>query len=103
MRQQWGVLKEPLKPADAKRRIIVVMKVGVLRFSKPHALDEMAKDNVVEVDVVNTLRGGICRPAELINGSYRYRFETMTFAAVIAFRSELEAIVVTAWRFKKKR
>lgn len=79
------------------------MKLGVLRFSKPHALDEMAKGNMVEVDVVNTLRGGTCRPAEFINGSYRYRFETMTFVAVIAFRSEMEAIVVTAWRFKKKR
>ena len=97
------MLKEPFKPADAKRRILVVMKLGVLRFSRPHALDEMAKDNMVEVDVVNTLRGGACRPAEFVSGSYRYRFETMTFAVVIAFRSDLEAIVVTAWRFKKKR
>ncbi|HSK02682.1 MAG TPA: DUF4258 domain-containing protein [Kofleriaceae bacterium] len=70
-----------------------------LSFSK-HAYEEMAKDDLTEVDVRNTLRAGVARPGELEKGSWRYRVETSRLVAVIAFRSETHAVVVTAWRLR---
>ena len=65
------------------------------------------------MDVVNVLRGGVVQPAEWENGSCRYRVLTQRMAAVAAFEpdaeslpadaddlSEMELIVVTAWRQK---
>ena len=82
--------------------IVEILKSGVLAFSG-HAYVEMAKDNLTETDVRNALRGGVCRPGELENGSWRYRLETNTIGVVIAFRSETHAVVVTAWRKKTKK
>jgi hypothetical protein len=60
----------------------------------------MEHDNLTEVDVRNTLRGGTVAPGELVNGTWRYRVTTSRMAAVVCFRSEKHAVVVTAWRFK---
>lgn len=65
-----------------------------------HAYEEMAMDKLTEVDVRNILRGGSPRPGELVTGTYRYRVTTTKMAAVVAFRSEPHAVVVTAWRSK---
>jgi hypothetical protein len=62
----------------------------------------MKKDNLTEVDVRNTLRGGVAHQGELVNDTWRYRLATQMMATVVAFRSETYAVVVTAWRFKKK-
>lgn len=92
-------MKEPLPPATVKKLIVAVMASGTLSFSK-HAYEEMAKDDLTEVDVRNTLRAGAARPGEFEHGSWRYRVETSRLVAVIAFRSETHAVVVTAWRLR---
>jgi hypothetical protein len=58
----------------------------------------MKKDNLVEIDVVNVLRGGVVQPGEWEMGSWRYQVRTSRMVAVIAFRSESMLVVVTAWR-----
>jgi hypothetical protein len=37
-------------------------------------------------------------PAEFENSSWRYRVRTARIAVIVAFRSETELRVVTAWR-----
>ncbi len=58
----------------------------------------MAKDELTCVDVTSVLRGGVVDPAEQENGSFRYRVRTGRIAVIVAFRSETELRVVTAWR-----
>lgn len=53
---------------------------------------------IEEVDCENVLRGGVVRPGEYEHGSWRYRIETSRLAVVVAFRSENELVIVTAWR-----
>ena len=95
-------VKEPLSQAAAKRLVVAILQNGILAFSK-HAYEEMANDGMIENDVVNTLRAGSYRPAELEHGSWRYRAETSRFAAVVAFRREDHAVVVTAFKLKYRR
>jgi hypothetical protein len=92
-------VKEPLSPATVKRLLFELRAAGILSFTK-HAYEEMAKDNLTEIDVRNMLRGGTVRPGELVSGTWRYRVETSRMAAVVTFRSATHAVVVTAWRFK---
>ena len=74
-------MKEPLSPSTVKRLLVEILAKGRLAFTK-HAYDEMDKD------------------WELERGTWRYRVETQRMAAVVAFRAETHAVVVTAWRFK---
>lgn len=61
----------------------------------------MTKDKLDEADVRNALRGGVCRRSEFQVSSWRYLFETGQIAVVVVFRSDVYAVVVTAWRIKK--
>lgn len=90
-------MDEPLLPAEVKRLIIQILASGTVSFTG-HAYEEMGKDNLTELDVRNTLRGGVAQPGELISGTYRYRLATSRMAAVVAFRSDVWVVVVTAWR-----
>lgn len=98
---KWSIflLDEPLHPARARALVREILKVGSVQFSE-HGLDEMSKDDLSEEDCVNVLRAGLAEPAELERGSWRYRFRTPKIMVVVAFRSELLARVVTAWRLK---
>jgi hypothetical protein len=91
------VLVEPISPPDARRLIREILQNGAVVFSR-HAEEEMAKDNLTMVDVTNVLRGGVVDPGELEKGSWRYRVRTGRIAVIVAFRSETELRVVTAWR-----
>jgi hypothetical protein len=91
------VLAEPLDPPRAKQLVREVLANGSVSFSN-HALEEMEKDNLTAIDVTNVLRGGAVDPAEFENGSWRYRVRTARIAVIVAFRSETELRVVTAWR-----
>lgn len=93
-------LEEPLEPSAAKDLIRSILADGSVRFSR-HALEEMEKDALSEIDITNVLRGGAVDPAEFENGSWRYRVRTQRIAVVIAFRSEESLVVVTAWRFSQ--
>ena len=91
-------LDEPLDPATARALIRSILADGSVRFSR-HALEEMDKDGLSELDVTNVLRGGAVDPGELEHGTWRYRVRTGRIAVVIALRSETSLVVVTAWRF----
>jgi hypothetical protein len=93
------VLSEPLTPSDARRLIRDIIDGGDVVFSG-HALEELEKDDLTTTDVLNMLRGGLVEPAEFENGSWRYRARTARMCVVVAFRSERELRVVTAWRLK---
>jgi hypothetical protein len=90
---------EPISPPEARRLIRAIIETGSVSFSK-HAEEELAKDKLTMVDATNVLRGGVVDPGELENGSWRYRVRTARIAVIVAFRSETELRVVTAWRFK---
>jgi len=92
------VLIEPLSQSDAKRLIQEIVGNGSVTFSG-HAQQEMDKDDLAATDVLNMLDGGVVEPAEFENGSWRYRVRTARMCVVVAFRSETELRVVTAWRF----
>lgn len=92
------ITREPLNPAAVDRLAKVALKGGSISFSQ-HARDEMEKDRLTDVDIANVIRGGFCEGAgELIQGSWRYRMRTQRIVVVIAFRSDVDLRVVTAWR-----
>jgi hypothetical protein len=93
------MLAEPLSPPEARRLIREIIENGSVSFSK-HAEEELAKDGLTMVDATNVMRGGVVEPGELENGSWRYRMRTARMVVVVAFRSEAELRVVTAWRVK---
>jgi hypothetical protein len=94
----FGVLvTEPFPTSHVKELVLALLRQGSLAFTK-HALEEMKIDDLKFVDVRNILRAGVVSPGELERGTYRYRVSTSRIAAVIAFRSESHAVVVTAWR-----
>lgn len=90
-------LDEPLQPAAAKRLIRGIIQTGTVSLSK-HAQEEMTQDDLSLVDCVNILRGGVVAPGELERGSWRYRVSTPRICVVVAFRSDMELVIVTAWR-----
>ena len=72
-------------------------------FSK-HAREELKKDGLGIDDAISILASTdakILKEAEFEKRTYRYRVETIDFCLVIAFNSEDELIVVTAWRKRK--
>jgi hypothetical protein len=59
----------------------------------------MADDQLTTVDCVNVMRAGaVTEPADFERGTWRYRIHTNRICVVVAFRSETEIVVVTAWR-----
>jgi hypothetical protein len=90
-------MDEPLAPDAARRLIREILKVGRFTYSK-HAAEELLADDLTTVDCENVLRGGVVRPGESEHGSWRYRVDTIRITVVVAFRSERELVVVTAWR-----
>jgi hypothetical protein len=95
-------VEEPFDPSTAKKLVLKMLSDGTY-FLSSHSEDEMAKDNLIVGDVINVLRGGVVEPAELINGSWRYRVRTAKIYAVVCFVSADSMCVVTAWRKKEKK
>ena len=90
-------LSEPLRPGAARALIRAILASGTVGFSK-HALREMEHDDLTTGDCVHALRGGVVEPGKLERGSYRYRVSTAAVCVVVAFRSDTQLVVVTAWR-----
>ena len=91
---------EPLHPTQARQLIRTILNAGTVRFSG-HALEEMAKDQLTTVDCTNVLRGGVVEPAEWDAGTWRYRVRAARIYVVVAFRSETQLVVITAWRIPR--
>jgi hypothetical protein len=93
--------KEPLDCVAARRMIrkILSSEEGQIVFSH-HALKEsMPDEGITEDEVVSCLYRGFCGPnITFERGTWRYPIETPGLAVVVAFDSEILAIVVTAWR-----
>lgn len=66
-----------------------------------HAMAEMAKDDLQSTDCLNLLRASVFGPAEYTNREWRYRVETPRICIVVAFMSDKELRIVTAWRIKQ--
>jgi hypothetical protein len=90
-------LTQPLRPAEARRLLQAILASGEVGFTN-HALDEMEKDGISQADAIGVLRSGVVEPAEFERGSWRYRVRARHTYVVAAFRSEISAVVVTAWR-----
>jgi hypothetical protein len=90
-------LTEPLRPSEAKKLLRAIIASGDVGFTS-HALEEMEKDGISQAEAIGVLRGGIVDPAEFERGSWRYRVHARHTYVVAAFRSEITAIVVTAWK-----
>ncbi len=90
-------MNEPLDPPFAKALIRKIETDGEVVFSR-HVEKQMIARDISIPDVLNVLRAGSVDPAELQNGSWRYPVRTARFQVVVAFRSERELVVVTAWR-----
>ena len=90
-------MDEPLRPDAAKRLILRILQSGRFTYSG-HAREELIADDLTTVDCENVLRGCVVRPGEFERGCWRYRVETSRITVVVAFRSERELVVVTAWR-----
>jgi hypothetical protein len=94
-------MKEPLGPDAAMALIRSILQGGQVAWSQ-HALDELLPDGLTTVDGVNVMRAGaISEPAELVKGPWRYRVHTQRITVVVAFRSEVELVVVTVWRMRR--
>jgi len=92
---------EPFDGGKAKKLIRAILDNGNFAIST-HALKELEDDAMNRQDVVNVLRGGKIEDApEEVSGTWRYRIRTQRFLVVVAFRSEQEFSVVTAWRLKR--
>ncbi len=99
--------REPFDDVAARKKAKeIVLGGGTVSYST-HAREEMAADDLDEADVRNVIRGGWVEFSEKREHrglhSWRYRCTTGTITVVVAFRSESEIRVVTAWREKKVR
>jgi hypothetical protein len=56
-------LSAPLSPDQAKRLAVHILESGTIMLS-PHADDRGNERSVTTQDIENTLRGGVCLPAE---------------------------------------
>ncbi len=94
---------EPTKRLDvreARKRLSRILPLGSVIFSG-HARQEMEADDLIEPDVVNTLRAGmIFDPPDLERGTWRYRVETGRVCVVVSLVGDSEVVVVTVWRKK---
>lgn len=89
-----------MDPERVRRLIREILQKGSVTFSG-HSEKELANDGLSTVDAVNVLRAGVADPGEFEKGCWRYRLRTRKIVVVVAFRSELEVRVVTAWRDKR--
>ncbi|MBI4918217.1 MAG: hypothetical protein HY825_20445 [Acidobacteria bacterium] len=90
-------MREPLTRREARRLIHEILAAGTVGLSS-HALDELRKDEATAVDAIIVLRAGTVRRVELRNGTWRYPVRTARMTVVVAFRSAVRLVVVTAWR-----
>lgn len=93
-------MQEPYSPPELRVLCQALVMHGTVRFSR-HAVEEMAKDNLNEVDALNVIRGGAFEAMDLISGTWRYRIGTSIMVVVVAFPVQGRISVVTAWRKKR--
>jgi hypothetical protein len=91
---------EPFDNAKVKALLLRCLDADGSVFFTPHALREMAKDNITQPQAIGVLRGGRVDGCDLIEGTWRYRLHIAKVFIVSAFDSETRTVVVTGWRKK---
>lgn len=89
--------REPLDPREVRRLLRQILATGHLVLTK-HAKDQMEERDLTAPEMENALRAGLVGDGEFEMGTWRYPVSTPRFRFVVAFRSETEVAVVTAWR-----
>ena len=98
---QGKVLHEPLNAHDATRLIHTIAREGDVGWSH-HGREQMQARTMTAGDCLNVMRSGVVtEPADLISGTWRYRIHTQRMSVVVAFRTDTELTVVTAWRNRR--
>ena len=97
-------VSKPLAAGQARRLLNANLEEGhKLSFSE-HACDELEKDDMDMMDVMNVLRCGqrIDAPEPHPNtGAWNYRVHTHKMCVVVEFVSETHVRIVTGWRREK--
>jgi len=93
------LLVEPLDNVAAKALIRRILSAGQVALSH-HVSKRLKERSIDPEDVLNVLRGGLVDGCDMEDGTWRYRVRTPRFYVVVAFRSEDEMRVVTAWRIE---
>jgi len=95
-------VKEPLQ-CDEPRKLLreILAKKGHVsireRFSL-HADDRTKVRKVSDLECLAAVRAGAVVGREFEKGTWRYRVEAAGVCLIVAFRSESEFRIVTAWR-----
>ena len=90
-------MNKPLTPTQARKLIRHIIEVGEMEFWR-HAQEEMANDELSQVDCLNVLRGGWPHGGECYGSRWRYQVHTQTICVVVQFESEKHLAIMTAWR-----
>ena len=91
------MLREPLVPTEARKAIRQILEDGEVEFWK-HAMEEMVKDRLSQIDCLNVLRGGWPTSGECYGDRWRYQVHTRTICVVVQFENSTHLSIVTAWR-----
>ena len=95
-------MDEPLEFEEAKRLILEILdkktNVAIRDRYTDHAEDRTVERGVSTLECLAGLRAGRVVGRELRNGTWRYRVEAAMVCIMVAFRSETEFVIVTAWR-----
>ena len=81
----------------ARRRIRNIIDNGVVVWTE-HVMRRLAERQLTTVDCVNVLRAGQVGVPEFDGRTWRYPVSGGWITVVVAFRSELKLVVITAWR-----
>ena len=89
-----------MSPPEARALLRQIIATGNVAFPD-HARKRLTQWRLTAEDCVNVLRAGAMGEAENENGPWRYPVRTHRIVVVVAFRSEAEVVVVTAWRMER--
>ena len=90
-------LPAALSPDVATELVHRVARDGTVAWSR-RGLAHAQAEEMTTVECDHTLRSGVADPPELRRGQWRYRIHGQRMCVVVVFRSDVEAVVVDAWR-----
>ena len=89
----------PLAPDGATELVRCIVRDGVVAFSD-RALSTLRSQGLTTADCHNVLRWGTSDPASSHGGAWHYRLHTASAFVVVAFRSDVEMVVMSAGKKK---
>ena len=89
----------PLAPDRATELVRCIVRNGAVAFGD-RALSSLRSQGLTTADCHNVLRWGTSDPASSHDGAWYYRLHTANAFVVVAFRSDLEIVVMSAGKKK---